>query len=110
MATNRKPKPPTGDTSVPLPASKAAAELATFMGLQEPDEEQLERATELAMAAAAEFIGAPLPDLLPHPLRQGIMLLASKLVLQGIFEGPITEADIPLTARYYFRLAAGAQG
>lgn len=101
---------PAAETAVAIPACDAAADLATFMGVDEPDTEKLTRATNVAMAAAAEIMGRPLPDPITHELRQGVNLLASQLLLKGDLDSPVDPATVPLVARYYFRLAAGAQG
>lgn len=87
-----------------------ARSLADFMELETADGTKLGQALQLARATAAEFIGGPLPQKMTHELRMGLNLLASQLLLRNQLRGPVDPATIPLVARYYFRLAARAQG
>jgi hypothetical protein len=86
------------------------ADLAAFMALDQPDDPKLAQALQLARAAAAEFMGQPVPERMGHKLRMGVNLLASQLLLRNQLQGPVDPAAIPLVSRYYFRLAASAQG
>jgi hypothetical protein len=79
-------------------------DLAAFMGTElEPT--AAERALEQATAAAETKIGAPVPEHPTHNLRQGILLLASQLLMAG---DDADELPIPLTVRFYWRLHASA--
>ena len=88
-------------------ASVSAKNLAEFIGV-EGDGEQLAKAVDLAIAAAEAYIGAPLPDELPHGIAQGVKLLATKLLIGGELEGPVEADTIPLVVRYYWRAARAA--
>ena len=120
MATTRKrARTDAGTFQADEPATPAvneawvvadAADLAAFMELEQPDEPKLARALELSKAAAAEFMGQPVPERMRHELRQGIRLLAAQLLLKDALDRPLEPEQIPLVARYYFRLAASAQG
>lgn len=80
------------------------ADLEAFMATPlNPDLAQA--ALDHAVAAAEAEIKASLPQQLSHNLRQGILLLASQLVLAG---DPEADLPIPLTCRFYWRLHASA--
>jgi hypothetical protein len=79
-------------------------DLAAFMGT-ELEQTAAERALEQATAAAAAEIGAPVPEHPSHNLRQGILLLASQLLMAG---ADADDLPIPLTVRFYWRLHASA--
>lgn len=87
------------------------ADLAAFMALEQPDEPRLALALTRAKEAAATVTGQPVPERMRHELRQGIRLLASQLLLKDAdLSAPVEPEAIPLVARYYFKLAARAQG
>jgi hypothetical protein len=64
----------------PPPLEVSAAALDAFIGAG-IDADRAGAALEQAIAAAEAFIGQPIPDPCPHPIRQGIFLYASQLLL-----------------------------
>lgn len=89
-----------------------ADSLAEFIGV-DGDKARLDKAIELASAAAAAELGvSTLPGNLSHQLAQAVKLLATRLLLADDLEEPPTGDAIPLVVRYYLKLeaAAGAQG
>jgi hypothetical protein len=81
--------------------------LAEFIGDQQPDRDRLEQALTIAKDAAFNFTGIAVGDTAPHPIRQGILMLAAKLLItKQLDESPATDT-IPLVVRYFWR-AAGA--
>ena len=102
MATTRK------RTQAPEQTQAVTVDsLAAFIGDQQPDRDRLEQALTLAKDAALNFTGVAVADTAPHPIRQGIFMLAAKLLITNqLEESPATDA-IPLVVRYFWR-AAGA--
>jgi hypothetical protein len=99
--TRRKPRP--------QPAPLSPATLAQFIGDQQPDTPLLEQALELAITAAEAATGTTVGEAPPHPIRQGILLLASHLLITDRLESPINRIDIPLVVRALWRANAGHQ-
>ena len=105
MATTRK------RAQLPEPAQAVSINsLAEFIGDQQPDRDRLEKALTLAKDAALNFTGTAVGDTAPHPIRQGIFMLAAKLLITNqLEESPATDT-IPLVVRYFWRAAgAGSQ-
>ena len=105
MATTRKRAQPSEQTQAVTVDS-----LAEFIGDQQPDRDRLEQALTLAKDAALNFTGTAVADTAPHPIRQGIFMLAAKLLITNqLKESPATDT-IPLVVRYFWRAAdAGRQ-
>jgi hypothetical protein len=104
MATPRKRSP---KASAARGATVTTAQLAEFLGGELPgQEEQISTALDLSLATAERFIARPLPDPLTHNLAQGVRLLAASLLLRNRLEEPVADADVPMLARYYWRLEA----
>lgn len=102
MATRKRAQAPEQTQAVTVDS------LAAFIGDQQPDRDRLEQALTLAKDAALNFTGIAVGDTAPHPIRQGIFMLAAKLLITNqLEESPATDT-IPLVVRYYFRLAADA--
>lgn len=95
MATTRRRKTAAADAPLqPL----TPADVAAFMGaVDAPDTEDAEAALDWARAMVADHIGQPIPDALPHNLRQALLLTAARWLLTG---GENPEQPIPLQARY----------
>ena len=102
MATRKR-------AQLPEPAQAVSINsLAEFIGDQQPDRDRLKQALTLAKNAALNFTGIAVGDTAPHPIRQGIFMLAAKLLITNqLAESPAIDT-IPLVVRYYFRLAADA--
>lgn len=83
--------------------------LASFVGSQKPDRDRMAQALELAREAAEAFTGKPVPEQMSHPMRQGVQLLASRLLLTGQLDSPVPLDEIPLVVRYYWRLAGAGR-
>jgi hypothetical protein len=75
MATTRRRKAPP-----PPPLDLSLEALEGFIGTT-VDADRARPALERATAAAEAFIGRPIPDPCPHPIRQGIFLYASQLLM-----------------------------
>jgi hypothetical protein len=102
MATTRKRAQPSEPTQ-----GVTVDSLAEFIGDQQPDRDRLEQALTIAKDAAFNFTGIAVGDTAPHPIRQGILMLAAKLLITNqLEESPATDT-IPLVVRYFWR-AAGA--
>lgn len=102
--TTRRRKPPAA--AAPPLQPLTAADLAVFMGDQvgaEPDDDDTQAALDWARAMVASHMGAPIPDTLPHNLRQALLLTAARWLLTG---GENPDEPIPLQARYLLRLHA----
>jgi hypothetical protein len=104
MATRKKPTASkTAQPGVTLDS------MVQFLGLnQDKDHDTLRKAVDLATAAAAAHIGQELPEELPHPIAQGVRLLATKLLITGALEGPVEAKDIPLLVRAFWTPADAA--
>lgn len=114
MATRKRAREDNGQFQGDDPSTPAvneawvvadAADLAAFLELESPNDAKLAKALELAKAAAAEFMGGPVPDKMRHELRQGIRLLAAQLLLKDALDNVVEPGAIPLVARYYFKVA-----
>jgi hypothetical protein len=105
MATTRRKRTPAkADAPQDLPINTAA--LAAFLtdGAANADPAHLERVLELSLQAAEAFIGHPIGDAAPHPIRHGVLLLAAHLLLlEEHQDEPPAAADIPLVIRYLWR-------
>lgn len=122
MATRKRARNDEGQFQADDPATPAVNEafeheqgvsvdsLAAFVGAEQPDRERLQKALDLAKAAAATVTGSPVGDTASHPVRQGIHLLAAQLLITGQLDAEPQDEQIPLVVRYYWRLAdAGRQ-
>lgn len=88
----------------PLPQPLTTVDLAAFMGdVDAPDTDDAEAALDWARAMVAAHLGQPLPDSLPHNLRQALLLTAARWLLTG---GKNPDEPIPLQARYLLKLYA----
>lgn len=81
------------------------ASLAAFMEIEQPDRARLGQALELAIAAAVATIGRPLREAEPHPIRHGVHMLASQLLLKDALEAAPEGAEIPGVVRYLWKTA-----
>lgn len=79
--------------------------LAAFMEVQQPDRERLGRALELASTAAAATIGRMLRDAEPHPIRHGVHMLASQLLLKDALDAVPEGVSIPAVVRAFWKQA-----
>lgn len=70
------------------------------------DTDRATLALDIATEAAEDFLKAPLPSPLPHNIRQGILLLAARLVLLETDLSTIETFEIPLVSRGLWRLHA----
>jgi hypothetical protein len=75
MAPTRRRKAPP-----PPPLDISPQALESFIGTDIEADRALP-ALATATAAAEAFIGAPIPNPCPHPIRQGIFLFAAQLLL-----------------------------
>lgn len=80
--------------------------LAAFMEIEQPDHERLGRALELASTAAAATIGRPLHEVEPHPIRHGVHMLASELLLRDALDAVPDGVRIPAVVRAFWRQAS----
>lgn len=102
MTTTRRRKTATA-ADAPL-QQLTPVDVAAFMGaVDAPDTEDAEAALDWARAMVSDHIGQPLPDALPHNLRQALLLTAARWLLTG---GEDPEQPIPLQARYLLTLHA----
>lgn len=102
MTARRKP-------AAPPVAGLGAADLAAFLKLPADASiapEALDGALATARRAAEEFAGHPLPELLNHNYRQGVLLTAAQVLLAGGTKDDLKAADAPATARYHWTLGA----
>ena len=113
MATRKQASRPAKQPAVTEPSVAAAPDqpatvdtLAQFVGTAAPDRDKMAKALDLARDAAAAFTGQPVPEQLSHPLRQGVQLLASQLLITEKLSSPVQPEDIPLVVRYYWRVAS----
>jgi hypothetical protein len=109
MATRKRARPTTDPVSEAPEQPATIDTLADFVGTSQPDRAKMAQALDLAREAAAAFTGRPVPEQMSHPLRQGVQLLASRLLLTGQLQGPVQPDDIPLVVRYYWRLAGAGR-
>jgi hypothetical protein len=100
MTTPRKKAPRASQGT-----SLTAAQLAEFLGGElDGAKEQIDQALKLSIAAAERFTGRPVPNQMPHNLAHGIRLLAASLLLRNRLEEPVADSDIPMLARYHWKL------
>lgn len=105
MATTRKRSKPADS-----PQAVSIESLADFLGDQQPDRDRLEQALALAKDAAQSFTGIFIGETATHPIRQGLFMLAAKLLITNQLDEPPAETTIPLVVRYFWRAAdAGRQ-
>jgi|LakMenEpi03Aug12_release.lakeMendotaPanAssembly.Ray.scaffolds.fasta_scaffold223590_5 hypothetical protein len=90
----------------PPPLEVSAAELEAFIGAG-IDADRAGAALERACAAAEAFIGQPIPDPCPHPIRQGIFLYASQLLLLAD-DSPAAEPSLIVRAMWRNHVSAAA--
>lgn len=77
--------------------------LAAFIGDAAPNRDRLTTALQLATAAAQDFIGQSIGDAAPHPIRQGIFMLAAKLLIINQLETAPAISEIPLVVRAFWK-------
>lgn len=102
--TTRRRKPPASAAAAP-PQPLTPADLAAFMGNELPSlqDDDPQAALDWARAMIAPYLGQPIPDALPHNLRQALLLTAARWLLTG---GENPDEPIPLQARYLLKLHA----
>jgi hypothetical protein len=100
MATTRRKRTP-AKAEAPQDLPINTAELAAFLtdGAADAEPARLGRVLELSLQAAEAFIGCPIGDAAPHPIRHGVLLLAAHLLLLEEQDEPPAAADIPLVIR-----------
>jgi hypothetical protein len=106
MATTTRRRKATAAGAPPAPPAQplTAADLVAFMGdVDAPDTDDSQAALDWARAMVTSHLGAPIPDLLPHNLRQALLLTAARWLLTG---GENPDEPIPLQARYLLKLHA----
>ncbi len=80
--------------------------LAVFMSLEQPDRERLQQGLDLAIEAAANYIGRPITGNESHPIRHGIHMLAAQLLIADHLDATPTPASIPGVVRYLWKAHA----
>jgi hypothetical protein len=81
------------------------ASLAAFMEIEQPDDERLSRALDLAKEAALTVTGQPVGDFACHGIRHGVHMLASQLLIKDALDDAPAAADIPGVVRYLWKTA-----
>lgn len=105
MATKRT----TARKTTPAPAAAAqpalsAEQLASFLGLQNYNADQMEALLRASIAAANSFIGQDVPaEKQSHVYQQSVRHLAARFYAAGNSDVE-SEDDLPLPCRYLFEL------
>lgn len=105
MATKRT----TARKTTPAPAAAAqsalsAEQLASFLGLQDYNADQMEALLRASIAAANRFIGQDVPaEKQSHVYQQSVRHLAARFYAAGNSDVE-SEDDLPLPCRYLFEL------